>query len=535
MVLFPPFLIFWPKMREEIREFVSNCKVCQMSKALKPQNQGLLRGRRHTAAGQELCIDLVGPITGAKGHVRHGTPLHILVAIDPFTHMVWLEPLHNKSAAEVLNAFVDRILLEEGAPRVIRCDNGTEFKNSIFNDLASLMKTKLQYSPAYWPQSNQCERLNRFIGETLRAMTNTPNGRKQDWNQYLKYIEFAYRSAPIKGTSITPFVAARGRQPRLVIDNPMMSEELATPSSLDEHVKQVQALQALAASELEAAKDKVMAANADLQNLHRHDEEFEVGENVLFYNRLVGSEEEPSKLKLRTQLYVVRERAGDIYMLESLEFAGDRRRAHVGQLIRFRGDPRDPDEEAATTENVASRGAPGAAGREGESRSRANDPWSHVDEGRFIIVREKGAGPADLHCGEVLQKKEGNDEGGEAILVWYYVDRRAEDCDNFTKPLRERRLVPEWVEKKSGKVELRPSRATLAKGGHIRREEWLTRRDITIVAPRFSLQTDGKVPEHVYERIERELWMLESTDRRARLGIPVAALEAAYGPRWRER
>ena len=184
---------------------------------------------------------------------------------------------------------------------------------------------------------------------------------------------------------------------------------------------------------------------------------------------------------------------------------------------------------------MASRGAPGAAGKEGESPSRANDPWSHVDEGRFIIVREKGAGPADLHCGEVLQKKEGNDEGGEAILVWYYVDRRAEDCDNFTKPLRERRLVPEWVEKKSGKVELRPSRATLAKGGHIRREEWLTRRDVTIVAPRFSLQTDGKVPEHVYERIERELWMLESTDRRARLGIPVAALEAAYGPRWNER
>ena len=30
---------------------------------------------------------------------------------------------------EVMKAFVKRILLEEGAPRIIRCDNGTEFKN----------------------------------------------------------------------------------------------------------------------------------------------------------------------------------------------------------------------------------------------------------------------------------------------------------------------------------------------------------------------------------------------------------------------
>ena len=62
-----------------------------MAKALKPANQGLLRGRRRSMAMNELCMDLVGPISAATGHGKHNQPLHILVAIDPFTHMIWLQ------------------------------------------------------------------------------------------------------------------------------------------------------------------------------------------------------------------------------------------------------------------------------------------------------------------------------------------------------------------------------------------------------------------------------------------------------------
>ena len=87
---------WWPKMREEICQFVGRCKVCQMAKALKPANQGLLRGRRHSMAMNELCMDLVGPISAATGHDKHSQPLYIFVAIDPFTHMIWLECLPAK-------------------------------------------------------------------------------------------------------------------------------------------------------------------------------------------------------------------------------------------------------------------------------------------------------------------------------------------------------------------------------------------------------------------------------------------------------
>ena len=222
---------FWPKMREDANHFASTCKVCQMAKALKPSNVGWLRGRRHSQAMNELCIDLICPIGGSTNrHVKHAKPLHILVALDPFTHMVWLEPLFSKGGEEVMAAFVKRILLEEGAPRIIRCDNGSEFKNKTMNELRLLMRSELQYSPAYWPQSDQCERTNRQVGEMLRCTTNTKTAEKQDWFKYIKYVEFAMRSSPVSGTHITPFEAARGRLPRLVIDNPLLDSEL--PESL---------------------------------------------------------------------------------------------------------------------------------------------------------------------------------------------------------------------------------------------------------------------------------------------------------------
>ena len=116
-----------------------------MAKALKPSNVGWLRGRRHSQAINELRLDLIGPIGGSTTrHVQHAKPLHILVALDPFTHMVWLEPLFSKGGG--MAAFVKRILLEEGAPRIIRCDSGSEFKNKTMNELRLLVRSCVRSS-----------------------------------------------------------------------------------------------------------------------------------------------------------------------------------------------------------------------------------------------------------------------------------------------------------------------------------------------------------------------------------------------------
>ena len=105
----------------------------------------------------------------------------ILVITDPYSHMVWLETIITKSAEEVYDKFVNRFLLEEGCPKVILTDNGREFSNKLLRELMRLCRIRLKYTPPYHPRGNYTERANRFVGESLRAMVNSPSGKKQDW------------------------------------------------------------------------------------------------------------------------------------------------------------------------------------------------------------------------------------------------------------------------------------------------------------------------------------------------------------------
>ena len=78
-----------------------------------------------------------------------------------------------------------------------------------------LLETEHQYTPAYHPRGNMAERVNRWLGETLRTIMNTKGLEKKDWPKLVKYLEFVYRMTPIPGTNICPFEAARGRKPKL--------------------------------------------------------------------------------------------------------------------------------------------------------------------------------------------------------------------------------------------------------------------------------------------------------------------------------
>lgn len=57
---------------------------------------------------------------------------HLMCHFTKF-HFVW--PLRNKTAAEVVTGLQQRVLAVFGLPKILQCDNGTEFKNALMSEL----------------------------------------------------------------------------------------------------------------------------------------------------------------------------------------------------------------------------------------------------------------------------------------------------------------------------------------------------------------------------------------------------------------
>ena len=92
----------------------------------------------------------------------------------------------------------------------------------------------------------------------------------------------------------------------------------------------------------------------------------------------------------------MKEVKGDIYTLKLCESPDVERRAHVGQLIRYRGgDAQDFD---ACYQEPEARPASDAAA--------AKQVLEKMCDGRFTVFVIKGESPSNLRVAEVLKKNE---------------------------------------------------------------------------------------------------------------------------------
>ena len=73
----------------------------------------------------------------------------------------------------------------------------------------------------------------------------------------------------------------------------------------------------------------------------------------------------------------------------------------------------------------------------------------------FVI---KGESPSNLRIAEVLKKEE------DLVKLWYYADRTVKNYDNAELTPGLRRVVPEWYEKSTGQVNLKPTSRELNRG-----------------------------------------------------------------------
>ncbi|GJS89564.1 putative ribonuclease H-like domain-containing protein [Tanacetum coccineum] len=114
-------------------------------------------------------MDLFGPISVRS--INHKT--YFLVVTDDFSRFSWVFFLATKDETSgILKTFITGIENQiNHKVKIIRCDNGTEFKNKDMNQFCVMKGIKKEFSVARTPQRNEvAERKNRTLIEAARTM-----------------------------------------------------------------------------------------------------------------------------------------------------------------------------------------------------------------------------------------------------------------------------------------------------------------------------------------------------------------------------
>ncbi|KAI3692065.1 hypothetical protein L6452_31874 [Arctium lappa] len=116
-----------------------------------------------------LHLDLFGP----TNVMSIGKKSYCLVIVDDFSRFTWVYFLRTKDETSgLIKSFVLRVENQTNLRvKVIRSDNGTEFKNNDLNNLCEEKGIERQYSAPRTPQQNGvAERRNRTLIEAVRSL-----------------------------------------------------------------------------------------------------------------------------------------------------------------------------------------------------------------------------------------------------------------------------------------------------------------------------------------------------------------------------
>ncbi|GKB68211.1 putative ribonuclease H-like domain-containing protein, partial [Tanacetum coccineum] len=167
-----------------------------------------------------LHMDLFGPtFMSSLMHKKY-----CLVVTDDYSRFTWVFFLTTKDeTSEILKNFIKEIEnLVDKKVKIIRSDNGTEFKNKVMDDFCREKGIKREYSVARTPQQNGvAERRNRTLIEAARTMLADSKLPTTFWAEAVSTACYVQnRVLVVKPHNKTPYELFRGFKPALSFMRP---------------------------------------------------------------------------------------------------------------------------------------------------------------------------------------------------------------------------------------------------------------------------------------------------------------------------
>ena len=213
-------LFTWPRMREQIRDYVKSCRKCQLCKA-PAKKYGHLPPKKAEPAipWNRVNVDLIGPYTVRMKGSRKKVQLRAMTMIDPTTGWFEIAAIDAPTADCCQRAMDDVWINRYPRPKEIGLDNGSEFK-SVFEQLCVNYGMTKKPSTSHNPQANSIiERVHQVLGNMLRTfeLEEQELDSRDPFSSILSAAAYAIRSTYHTTLEATPAELVFGRNMLLPI------------------------------------------------------------------------------------------------------------------------------------------------------------------------------------------------------------------------------------------------------------------------------------------------------------------------------
>ena len=241
---------YWKGMKTDISNYVKQCKLCQKQNIL-PVKYVSGHFSAPMAPMEFISMDLIGDFTpSSKGNK------YALTVICMLTGYTFCIPIPSKKASDVITAYIDNVYSKFGGSKKILSDNGTEFKNQLFEKIAKELGVEFKcYTAPYHPQSNgRIEGFHHFLKSCMTKHISTT----MEWDQVVHLATAAYNFFPNEHSKESPFFLMFGRDPRVPL-NTLLTPKIRYMGT-EENILSLEALQRiyhLVTENLKIAKERL--------------------------------------------------------------------------------------------------------------------------------------------------------------------------------------------------------------------------------------------------------------------------------------
>lgn len=161
--------------------------------------------------------------------------------MDCFSKYSIVHACRDATTAILCKVLEEKIFLTHGAPRIIICDNGSQFRSKMFAELCEKYRVTIWFTPVYHAQANPSEAVNKIIGNSIRCYIRD-SGEQQYWDKNISQVAIAINTSIHSATSATPFEIIFGRAFALTGQHNALSQPISDTqnTSVQENVRKMQ-------------------------------------------------------------------------------------------------------------------------------------------------------------------------------------------------------------------------------------------------------------------------------------------------------